>query len=64
MAQGIRTSFDYPPIPIRNYDWSAIRDDYDAGDLIGYGKTEQEAINNLIEQENENTTTKIQKHGT
>ena len=49
----ILTSFDCPPIPIRDYDWSAIRENYDEGDLIGYGKTEQEAINNLIEQENE-----------
>jgi len=49
----IITSFDYPPIPIRNYDWSAIRDYYDAGDPIGHGRTEQEAIDNLKEQENE-----------
>ncbi len=49
----IRTSFDYPPIPVRDYDWSAIRDDYDSGDLIGYGRTEQEAIDNLKKQENE-----------
>lgn len=47
----IITSHDYPPIPIRDYDWSAIRENYDEGDLIGYGKTEQEAINDLIKQE-------------
>jgi hypothetical protein len=55
MTSGIITSFDYPPIPIRQYDWSAIRDDYDAGDLIGYGRTEQEAIDNLKEQEDDNS---------
>ena len=49
----IITSHDYPPIPLRQYDWSAIRDSYDAGDAIGYGATEQEAIDNLKEQENE-----------
>ena len=49
---GIITEHIYPPIPIRNYDWSAIRADYDEGDLIGYGRTEQEAIDNLKEQEN------------
>ena len=49
----IITSFDYPPIPIRKYDWSAIREDYDEGDLIGYGETEKEAIEDLIELENE-----------
>ena len=37
----IITSYDYPPIPIRNHDWSAIRESYDEGDLIGYGKTNQ-----------------------
>jgi len=49
----IKTSHDYPPIPIRNYDWSAFREDYDEGALIGYGKTEQEAIDDLLRQENE-----------
>ena len=49
----IITSFDYPPIPIRDYDWSAIREDYDEGDLIGTGRTEQDAINDLVFQENE-----------
>ena len=47
----IRTEFVYPPIPNRNYDWSAVRENYDAGDLIGYGKTEQAAIDDLLEQE-------------
>ena len=55
IENGIRTSFEYPPIPIRDYDWSAIRDDYDSGDLIGYGRTEQEAIDNLKQQEDEHT---------
>ena len=49
----IITSYDYPPIPIRNYDWSAIREDYDEGDLVGTGRTEQDAINDLVCQENE-----------
>lgn len=47
----IITSFDYPPIPDRRFDWSAIREGYDEGDLIGYGNTEQAAIDNLKEQE-------------
>jgi hypothetical protein len=49
----IITTFEYPPIPIRNYDWSAIREDYDEGGLIGYGETEQEAIEDLKALENE-----------
>jgi hypothetical protein len=49
----IITTHDWPPIPIRNYDWSAVREDYNAGDLIGYGSTEQEAIDDLKIQESE-----------
>lgn len=52
----IHTSFDYPPIPVRNMDWSAVTDDYDGAEdsgnrsQIGRGATEQEAIADLIEQ--------------
>ena len=51
----IRTSFVYPPIPVRDFDWSAVDDDtYDGAEdgvyIIGFGKTEQEAINDLLEQ--------------
>ena len=44
----IRTDYWAKPIPIRNFDWSATFDGYDAGDPIGYGATEQDAINDLI----------------
>ena len=50
MAQ-ITTIYEYPPIPIRDYDWSAIRKDYEGGDLIGHGRTAQDAIEDLINQE-------------
>ena len=40
-----------PPIPSRNFDWSAVRDGYEEGDLIGYGESEQAAIDVLIELE-------------
>ena len=53
----ITTSCDYPPIPDRRFDWSAIDEDtYDGADdsttrgQIGYGRTEQEAIEDLLEQ--------------
>ena len=47
----IKTEFVYPPIPIRNCDWSAIDDDtYDEGAPIGRGRTEQEAVADLMEQ--------------
>jgi hypothetical protein len=51
----IRTNHDYPPIPVRQFDWSAIDDDtYDGADdsscPVGHGATEQEAIDDLLEQ--------------
>ena len=52
----IRTSFDYPPIPLRSMDWSAVYDDYEGGDgydepagPIGHGATEAEAVLDLID---------------
>ncbi len=47
----IITSYECPPIPKREYDWSAAREDWDEGDCIGYGRTEQDAIDDLLEQE-------------
>ena len=49
----IITSFLNPPIPVRSMDWQATRKGYDEGDLIGRGATEQDAINDLLEQEGE-----------
>ena len=47
----IITIQDCPPIPVRDYDWSASREDWDEGDCIGYGRTEQYAIDDLLEKE-------------
>jgi hypothetical protein len=49
----IETEFVHPPIPTRDYDWQATREGYDQGELIGHGSTEREAINNLLDQEEE-----------
>ncbi len=48
----IVTHFDYPPIPIRDFDWSAIDDDtYDGeGCPIGRGPTEDAAIEDLLDK--------------
>lgn len=51
MNDKIITSYDPKPIPMRQFDWSAMRDGYDGGDPIGYGRTEEEAIADLIEEE-------------
>lgn len=44
----IVTSFVYPPIPVRNFDWQAVVDGYEPGDAIGHGSTEDEAIVALL----------------
>jgi len=44
MAQ-ITTTHEYPPIPIR---------DWEGGDLIGHGRTAQDAIDDLVNQEENN----------
>jgi len=48
----VRTNFEYPPIPYRGADWSAVDDStYDGeGCEIGRGATEQAAIDDLLEQ--------------
>jgi hypothetical protein len=56
----VRTTYEYPPIPDRSMDWSAIDDDnYDADcdqdgffstSPIGRGPTEEAAIADLMEQ--------------
>lgn len=47
----IVTHYDPKPIPIRDFDWIAVTDDYDGAsrDPIGYGRTEAAAIANLQE---------------
>ena len=44
----IITSCIYPPIPIRKFDWVAYRD---PEGLSGYGETEDEAILELLLEE-------------
>jgi len=47
----IVTTYDPPPIPIRDFDWSAyVEGEYDIGQPIGHGKTEADAIADLITQ--------------
>ena len=53
----IKTTYWPPPIPFRQFDWYAYRDgEEDLGYHGGYGRTEQEAIDDLlaIEAEDEN----------
>lgn len=53
LKRGITTSHDYPPIPIRAMDWSAVFEDYDGAPDAGYqphgtGPTEVQAIIDLL----------------
>ena len=49
----VHTEHDLPPIPKREFDWSAIHEDYDGESkrfwAVGYGRTEQEAIADLMD---------------
>ena len=46
----IVTHFDPKPIPLRQFDWSAVTDNYEPGAPIGYGTTKEEAIQDLTDQ--------------
>ena len=48
MAPKIVTSYVFPPIPTRAFDWSAVTDNYEPGCPIGYGATEADAIADLL----------------
>ena len=50
MNRTVRTNFAYPPIPVRSFDWEATEPDYEPGDPLGYGRTEQAAIEALLDQ--------------
>ena len=47
----IVTDYDFVPGPTRSYDWAAYRADWDLGDPMGYGETEEDAIEDLKELE-------------
>ena len=45
----IVTEYVYPPIPMRDFDWRAYDQDNPEYSIYGWGKTEEEAINDLLE---------------
>ena len=50
----IVTYHAFPPIPVRDFDWQAHRDSDEGGEgLSGWGRTEAEAILDLLDLENE-----------
>lgn len=46
----IITNYDPPPIPTNKFDWSAREANYEGGDPIGHGPTEQAAVDDLLDQ--------------
>lgn len=50
LAMSIDTDHNPPPIPTMAYDWTATLSGYEPGDVIGYGSTEAEAVNDLLRQ--------------
>ena len=54
MADKIITSFVHPPIPIRDHDWCAYREnDVEDASRYGWGYTEDGAIRDLMAIEEE-----------
>lgn len=47
----IVTEHIFPPIPDRRFDWCAYYDGEEESGNYGYGRTEQEAINDLKENQ-------------
>ena len=51
----VRTSFEYPPIPLRQFDWCAWHDGEEESNRCGWGRTEAEAIHDLAELDEADT---------
>lgn len=48
MSSKIITNYILPPIPIRQFDWCAYFEDQDESSRCGYGRTKEEAIDDLL----------------
>ena len=46
----IKTSYLYPPIPLRDHDWCAYLDGREEDGPYGWGATEQAAIDDLLQE--------------
>lgn len=44
----IKTECIAPPVPDRRFDWQAWEDGHEEQGLYGYGRTEQEAVADLM----------------
>lgn len=48
MRKPIVVDYIHPPIPNRNFDYTAYFDGYEPGDAIGYGPTAEDAVRDLL----------------
>ena len=55
MTDRIITVYDPPPIPLRQFDWTAVREGREDGP-VGEGRTGAEAVENLLERESEHAS--------
>lgn len=46
----VKTSFEYPPIPVRQYDWMAYFPDLGEDGPTGRGENEADALRDLASQ--------------
>lgn len=46
----VRVTYDPKPVPSRNFDYEAYVDSWDLGDPLGYGSTQEEAVQHLLDQ--------------
>lgn len=46
----IQVRHDPTPLDTRSYDWRAVREGYQQGDRIGWGRTKLQAIRDLLLQ--------------
>jgi hypothetical protein len=51
IPEDIIVEFIYPPIPLRCFDYQACRADYEPPMPLGFGATPEEAINDLLANE-------------
>jgi len=48
MRKAIVVDYIHPPIPNRNFDYRAYFDGYEPGDIVAFGPSPEEAVQELI----------------
>lgn len=51
----LKVTCENPPIPLRRFDYSVTKEDYDQGDHISYGETKEEALKDYLEYYSDKT---------